>query len=97
MVNFAKNDRLEVLIVLARDLKRFKKDWVLNQSKENGSKELWSKNIFLHKKYAPPPKKNGPKSMVKIRPVTSEILFVWTNVTMAYVARTNVTTTVGIF
>ena len=42
------------------------------------------------------PKKLGPKSLVKIGPVTAEILLIWTNVTRAYVARTNVTITVGI-
>ena len=41
------------------------------------------------------PKKLGPKSLVKIGPVTAtaEILLIWTNVTRAYVARTNVTIT----
>ena len=46
--------------------------------------------IFFSTKIMPPPKKNGPKSMVKIRPVTSEILLIWTNVAWA-----NVTVTVG--
>ena len=43
------------------------------------------------------PKKLGPKSLVKIGPVTAEILLIWTYVTRAYVASTNVTITVGIF
>ena len=36
-------------------------------------------------------------SLVKIGPVTAKILLIWTNVTRAYVAWTNVTLTVGIF
>ena len=43
------------------------------------------------------PKILGPTSLVKIGPVTAEILLIWTNVTRAYVAGTNVTITVGIF
>ena len=43
------------------------------------------------------PKKLGQKSFVKIGPVTAEILLIWTNVTKAYVAWTNVTIIVGIF
>ena len=43
------------------------------------------------------PKKLGPKSLVKIGPVTAEILLKWTNVTRVYVPRTNVTMTVGVF
>ena len=43
------------------------------------------------------PKKLGPKSFIKIGPVASEILLIWTNVTRAYVAWTNVTITVDIF
>ena len=49
---------------------------------------FWSTKIMT-------PKKFGPISLVKIGPVTYEILFIWTNVTMAYVARTNVTITVA--
>ena len=43
------------------------------------------------------PKKLGPKSGVKIGPVKAEILFMWTNITRAYDAWTNVTITVGFF
>ena len=43
------------------------------------------------------PKNLGPKSLVKIGPVTAEILLIWTNIIRAYVARTNVTITVGTF
>ena len=43
------------------------------------------------------PKKLGPKNLVKIGPETAEILLIWTNVTRAYIAWTNVTITVGIF
>ena len=43
------------------------------------------------------PKKLGPKSLVKIGPVTAEILLIWTNVAKTNVAWTNVTITVGIF
>ena len=57
--------------------------------------KVLSKNILVHKNYDS--KKLGPKSLVKIGPVTAEILLIWTNVTRAYVARTNVTITVGIF
>ena len=39
----------------------------------------------------------GPKSLVKIGPVTTEILLIWTNVARAYVAWKNVTMTVDIF
>ena len=51
---------------------------------------FWSTKILNKKKL-------GPKSLLKIVPVTAEILLIWTNVTRAYVARTNVTLTVGIF
>ena len=51
---------------------------------------FWSTKIM-------PPKRLGPKSLVKIGLVTAEILLIWTNVTRAYDARTNVTITVGIF
>ena len=37
----------------------------------------------------------GPKSLVKIGPVTAEILMIWANVARAYVAWTNVTVKVG--
>ena len=43
------------------------------------------------------PKKLGPKSLVEIGPVTAEILLIWTNVTRAYVAWTNVTTQLASF
>ena len=43
------------------------------------------------------PHQCGPKSFVKIGPVTAEILLIWPNVTRAYVSWTNVTITVGIF
>ena len=44
-----------------------------------------------------PPKKWSPKSLVKIGPVTAEILVIWTNVARAYVVWTNVTMLVVIF
>ena len=69
-----------------------KKFWV---RKKFGSKEIWSKKILVHKNYDP--KKLGPKCLVKIGPVTAEILLIWTNVARAYVAWTKVTMTVGIF
>ena len=51
------------------------------------SKEVWSTKIRA-------PKKFGPKSLVKIESVvTAEILLLWTNVAMTYVAWTNVTVT----
>ena len=57
--------------------------------------KVLSKDILVHKNYDP--KKLGQKCLVKIRPVTAEILLIWTNVTTAYVAWKNVTITVGIF
>ena len=57
------------------------------------SKEVWSKNILTHEN--DDPKKLGPKSFVKIRRVTAEILLIWTNVARVCVAWTNVTMTVG--
>ena len=72
-----------------------------------GSNKLWALIKFcVLKKFCPrtfwstkimTPKKLGPKSLVKIGPVTAEILLIWTNVTRAYVARKNVTITVDIF
>ena len=44
-----------------------------------------------------PPKKWSPKSLVKIGPVTAEILVIWTNVSRAYVALINATMSVLIF
>ena len=40
-------------------------------------------------------KKLGPKSLVKIRSVTAEILLMWLNVARNYVTWMNVTMTVG--
>ena len=40
---------------------------------------FWSTKIMT-------PKKFGPKSLVKIGPVTAETLLIWTNVTRAYLA-----------
>ena len=53
-----------------------------------------SKKILVHKYHDL--QKLGRKSLVKIGPVTDEILLIGTNVTRAYVAWTNVTITVGI-
>ena len=62
-------------------------------------KKFGSEKNFGLKKFGPGafwptkimnPKKLGPKSLVKIRPVTAEILLIWTNVARAYVSRTNV-------
>ena len=64
-------------------------------SEKNGSLKVWSNNIFVHKNYDP--QKLGTKSLVKIGPVTAEILLIWTNAARAHVAWTNVTITVGIF
>ena len=69
---------------------------ILGPEKILGLKKiLVSKNILVHKNYDP--QKLGPKDLVKIGPITAEILLTWTNVTKAYVAWTNVTITVGIF
>ena len=51
---------------------------------------FWSTKIMTTKKL-------GPKNLVKIGPVTAEILLIWTNVIRAYDAWTNITITVGIF
>ena len=51
---------------------------------------FWSTKIMTQHKF-------GPKSFVKIGPVTAEILLIWTNLIRAYVAWTNVAITVGIF
>ena len=65
----------------------------------------FQKNLAL-KKFCPrtvwptkiiTPKKLGPKSLVKIGPVTVEILLIWTNVTRANVAWTYVSKAIGIF
>ena len=48
-----------------------------------GQKEFWPTKIEA-------PKKLGPKSLVKIGSVRSEILLLWTNVPMRNVAWTNV-------
>ena len=66
-----------------------KKLWV---RKKFGSKEIWSKNILVHKNYDP--KKLGPKCLVKIGPVTAEILLIWTNVARTNVAWVNVHLTI---
>ena len=58
--------------------------------KKFGPRTFWSTQIMK-------PKILGPKCLVKIRPVTAEILPIWTNVARAYVAWTNATMTVGIF
>ena len=60
------------------------------------SKEVWPKKKFWPRKIMAP-KKLGPKCLVKIGPLTAEILLIWTNVARAYVACVNVTMTVGIF
>ena len=73
----------------------FKKNW----GSENNSrfKKILESNKILVKKVKAP-KKLGTKSVVKIGPVTAEILLIWTNVTRAYyVAWTSLTMTVGIF
>ena len=69
-----------------------KKNWskktikkILGPKKFLGLKKFWS--ILVHKNYEP--KKLGPKSLIKIGPVTS-------NVTRADVAWTNIPITIGI-
>ena len=56
--------------------------------------KVLSKNILVHKNYDP--QNIGSKNVVKIRPVTSDILLIWANVTNPYVSWTIVTITVGI-
>ena len=72
-------------------------------SKMLGPEKFWIEKIFwarkrflgwkilVHRNQSP--KKLGPKSLVKIRPVTAKILLIWTNVARAYVSRTNVART----
>ena len=73
----------------------------LGLKKNVGPKKILGLNKFGPKTFWPTKmmnlKKLGPKSLVKIGPATAEILLIWPNVTRAYVARTNVTITVGIF
>ena len=61
----------------------------------------WGLNKFIPRTFwitlIMTPRKLGPKSVVKIGPVTAEILLICTNVARAYVAWTNVTMAVGIF
>ena len=45
--------------------------------KKFGPKTFWSTKIMN-------PKKLGPNSLVQIRPVTVDILLIWTNVASAY-------------
>ena len=47
--------------------------------KNFGPRTFWPPKIIN-------PKKLGPKSVVKIGPVTAKILLIWANVTRAYVA-----------
>ena len=54
-----------------------------------GQKEFWPTKIEA-------PKKLGPKSLVKIGSVRSEILLIWTNVPRRNVAWTNVMVTAKI-
>ena len=68
-------------------------------SKNLGHNKIWSKKVFVYKRVLGPKKlgqKNlGPKNcLVKIGPVTAEILQIWTNVARTNVAWTNVTETV---
>ena len=60
-----------------------------------GSKifSIQKKNLVKERKA---PKISGPKSLVKIGSVIARILLSRTNVSGKYVARTNVTVTVGI-
>ena len=58
------------------------------------SKYTLSKKKLVNKDYDS--KKLGPKSLVKIRAVTAEIMLIWTIVVRTYVDRTNVTMPVGI-
>ena len=54
-----------------------------------GPRIFWSTKIMT-------PETLGPKSVVKIGPVTAEIYLIWTNVARAYASWPNVTMTVGI-
>ena len=72
--------------------------WV-QKVKKIGYQKVWQKKYLgknVGQQDLKPPKKLGPKSLVKLRLVTSEILLIWINVTRTYVAWTNVTSTVGI-
>ena len=51
-------------------------------------KNFWSKEVLSKKCLSTKlrPQKLGPKSLVKIRSVTAEIMLFWTNVARTYVA-----------
>ena len=76
--------------LLFKKLKKKKMVSEKSGSKEDGPKTFCSTKIMT-------PCKLGPKSLVKIGPVTAEILLIWTNFARVYVAWTNVIMTVDIF
>ena len=78
--------------------------WVKKVKIICAQENVWSMKYLGPKKFCPKkcwtskinaPKKLGPKSLVNIGSVTAEIMPVWTNAATSYVARTNVTMTIG--
>ena len=58
-------------------------------SKKFGAKKIWFKKLILQKL--------GPKSLVRIGSVTTEIFLIWTNVARTNIGWTNIIMTVGIY
>ena len=82
--NFLVEIILGPLEFLVQNFLALNKCLVQNRIKKFGPKTFWSTKIMT-------PKKLGQKCLVKIRPITVEILMIWANVARAYVALTNVT------